>query len=102
MSSLGFRTLGRPLVIVLALLALQTLTSCGGSDDAGTSDTSQWLRTAGKFDETPQEIACIEAAMEDLLSDAELAEWLSHNPETITVEEIQVLPHAIDVADRCR
>ncbi len=40
--------------------------------------------------------------MHDLLSDDELEEWLSRDPETITVEEIQALPHAIDMADRCR
>jgi len=40
--------------------------------------------------------------MNDLLSESEIEEWLSHDPETISVEEIQTLPHAIEVADRCR
>ncbi len=85
-----------PCVLTLAL------TSCAAPDAFGTSDTAQWLRIAENFVETPAEIACVESVMHDLLSDDELEEWLSRDPETITVEEIQALPHAIDMADRCR
>ena len=42
--------------------------------------------------------ACAAAAYDD----SETVRWLSHDAATITVEEIEVLPHAIDVADRCR
>lgn len=38
----------------------------------------------------------------NLLLEEELQQWLSQDPETITVEEIQSLPHAIEVADHCR
>jgi hypothetical protein len=44
----------------------------------------------------------MEAAMRAELSDAEIREWLAHDPRTITVEAIQALPHATAIADHCR
>ena len=94
-------SLGRLTRLVAAvLLALPVLTAC--ADDQPDSGTAQWLRIAGHFDETPEEIACVEQAMHDLLTEDELDLWLSQDPETVTVEQVQALPRAIDVADRCR
>jgi hypothetical protein len=87
---------------MLMWVSSMLLASCGGSDEYPESEAAGWLRTAGHFDETPEEIECIEAAMYEALSRDELREWLSHDPERLTVEELQALPHAIDVADRCR
>lgn len=89
-------------VVALAFLTTLALTSCGGSSEYSSSETGRWLRIAGKFDETPEEIECVETAMHDLLSEAELRQWLSQDPETITVEQVQSLPHALEIADRCR
>lgn len=94
-------SLGRLTRLVAAvLLALSVLTAC--ADDYPDSETAHWLRIAGHFDETPAEIACVEQAMHDLLTEDELDLWLSQDPETVTVEQVQALPRAIDVADRCR
>lgn len=76
--------------------------ACGQSNEPAESETARWLRAAAGFNETPELIDCMETAMDEELSREELREWLSHKPETITVEQIQVLPRAIDVADRCR
>ena len=66
------------------------------------SETRQWLSDAAGFNVTPEMIDCAEDAMDDLLDDAERREWFAHDPQTITVEEVQELPDAIAVADRCR
>ena len=87
---------------MLVWMASTLLASCGGSNESSRSETARWLRTAGHFDETPEEIACLETAMHEALSQDELRAWLSRDPESITVEELQALPHAIEVADRCR
>ena len=84
-----------------ALLASVGATGCA-SQEYPDSETARWLRAADGYDESPEVIRCVEQAMHDLLSPAELQEWLSRVPETITVEEIQSLPHAIEIADRCR
>lgn len=86
--------------VAVVLLALPFTAAC--ADDYPDSETAQWLRVAGHFDETPEEIACVEQAMLDLLTEDELDLWLSQDPETVTVEQVQALPRAIDVADRCR
>jgi len=78
------------------------LASCGQSDDSTQSETARWLRAAAGFNETPELIDCMETAMDEELTHEQLREWLSYEPETITVQEIQALPQAIDVADRCR
>ncbi len=36
------------------------------------------------------------------LTPDELRQWLSQDPETVTVEDIQALPRSSDVADHCR
>ena len=36
--------------------------------------------------------------MHDLLTYGELAQWLAQDPESMTVERIQSLPQAIDIA----
>lgn len=84
------------------MVALVLLVSCGQVDDSTQSETTRWLRAAAGFNVTPEAIECVGTAMGDLLSEEQLREWLSHEPETITVLEIQALPRAIDVADRCR
>ena len=83
-------------------MAVLVLVSCGQSNGSAGSETARWLRASAGFNETPELIDCMETAMQEELSPEELREWLSRNPETITVEQIQRLPHAIDVADRCR
>ncbi len=85
--------------MVTALL-VAPLTAC--ASDYPDSETAQWLRIAGNFDETPEQVACVEQAMHDLLTDEELDVWLAQDPETVTVEQVQALPRAIEVADRCR
>jgi len=55
MTAYGALRLSVLLVCVVGLW----VTSCGKSD-LSTTDTAQWLRFAGNFDETPEEITCIE------------------------------------------
>ena len=88
--------------LVAVAVAVMLLASCGQSSESSQSETAQWLRAAAGFNETPELIDCMETAMHEELSPEQLREWLSYDPETITVEQIQALPHAIDVADRCR
>ena len=66
------------------------------------SEARQWLAEAAGFNVTPEMIDCAESAMDDLLTEPERREWLARDPETITVEQVQELPDAIAVADRCR
>ena len=47
-------------------------------------------------------IDCLSTFVHDEYTQAELREWLSHDPATMTVEEIQRLPRSIEVADHCR
>ena len=89
-------------VFPLIWAASMLLAACAGADGIPQSETARWLRTAGHFDETPEEIECIETAMHATLTQDELRQWLSQKPENLTVERLQALPHAIDVADRCR
>jgi hypothetical protein len=86
--------------VVVVLLALPVAVAC--ADDYPDSETARWLRIAGNFDESPEQVACVEQAMHDLLTEEELDLWLSQDPETVTVEQVQALPRAIEVADRCR
>ncbi len=88
-------------VVVLAMALAPALGSCSSGGSLA-SETARWLRTAGRFDDSPEHIACLEDAMHEELSPDELGQWLAEDPEGITVEEVQALPHAIDVADRCR
>jgi hypothetical protein len=102
-SVLGGKTAVRQRVFPLIWMASILLASCAGpTGRTQQSETARWLRTAGHFDETPEEIECIETAMHATLSEDELHQWLSQKPERLTVEKLQALPHAIDVADRCR
>jgi len=58
--------------VLIAFAATFMLTSCGDAYNA--AETAQWLRVAGHFDETPEQINCIDRAMHDLLSEDELAD----------------------------
>ena len=89
---------GRSLAPLSVALVL-SLAAC--RDDERTSDTTGWLR-AGGFNATPEEIECVADSMDELLSPEERSAWLSRDPERLTVEELQALPRAIAVADRCR
>lgn len=60
------------------------------------------MRASAGFNVTPEALACTQSAVDDLLSEDDRRAWLSHDPETISVEQMQTLPRAMDVADRCR
>jgi hypothetical protein len=87
---------------ILGAVAAGAVSACASSTSTTDTEVADWLRAAAGVNETPELIECTEAAMRSELSDAEIREWLSHDPDEISVEEIQALPHAIDVADRCR
>lgn len=85
---------------VSALVVAAALSSCGLHYND--TETARWLRAAGHFDDSPEVVNCADGAMQALLSDEERAQWLSHDPDSLTVETLQSLPHATDIADRCR
>lgn len=74
----------------------------GCSDPNDSSDIGAWLRASAGPDVSREVLVCTESAADALLSEDDRRIWLSHDPETITVEEMQQLPRAIEVADRCR
>jgi hypothetical protein len=86
----------------LAICILFAASGCGDSADNADTDITRWLEAAARVNETPALIACTETAMRAELSEAEIREWLSHDPARITVEEIQALPQATVIADQCR
>ena len=86
----------------LVIAATTSFAACSSTTDDAVSEIGEWLRAAAGFNATPEALACTEAAAEDLLSDDDERVWLAHDPETINVEQLQELPHAIEMADRCR
>ncbi len=83
------------------LVGVMIATGCSDKKNEP-ADIGAWLEAAAGFNVTPEALACTASAAEDLLSEDDQKVWLSHDPETITVEQIQVLPHATEVADTCR
>lgn len=83
-------------------VALLLFAACGGTDEITEAEIARWLRVAGNGDDPAEVIDCLSTFMHDEFTQAELREWLSHDPATMTVEEIQRLPRSIEVADHCR
>lgn len=95
------RTVSGRRVLLTLLVGVITVAGCTDTKNES-SDIGAWLEASAGFNVTSEALACTESAAEDLLSEDDRKAWLSYDPETITVEQIQVLPHAIEVADRCR
>ncbi len=87
-----------------ALIAVAVLApaGCRTSDDISKADVARWLRVSGGGDDPEPVIECLSTYMYDEFTQDELRAWLSLDPSGATVEEVQRLPRAIEVADHCR
>jgi hypothetical protein len=90
------------LVLGLLVVVLVVLVKRRDERDSPYSSTARRVRTEGDFNDSPEEVDCVAEAMDELLTSAELRQWLARDPDDISVTEVQALPRAEAIADRCR
>ena len=94
----------RSAVVACVAVAALALGACGssGSKEVSKSEIARWLRVSGGGDDPPEVIECLSDYMHRELTQEELRTWLAADPDEVTVEELQRLPRAIEIADQCR